>query len=122
MQSLTGFIDSLADPIAKTRLSPSKMSDALGMDVTRFAGMVGVHRNTVYNNPNSPALQDGMLMVNKVLSAAFELNGDIDKAVFWFKNHPIADFGHKTPMELVQAGKGEAVIAYITSLSGGASG
>lgn len=55
--------------------------------------------------------------VQRVLSAAYELNGDCDKTVAWFKDHPIADFDNLTAMHLVGAGKTQAVIDYLWSLS-----
>jgi hypothetical protein len=39
-----------------------------------------------------------------------------------FRNHPIADFGHLTPMPLVEQGKVQTVIDCIDPLSAGASG
>jgi hypothetical protein len=30
------------------------------------------------------------------LQAAADLRGDVDEALFWFKNHPIRDFDRKT--------------------------
>jgi len=81
-----------------------------------------VHRNTVSLTPTSPKLQDAMVDVVRVLSAAHELTDDIDRALFWFRNQPIADFDHFTPMQLVEQGKVQAVIDYIESISAGTSG
>jgi uncharacterized protein (DUF2384 family) len=60
--------------------------------------------------------------VVRVMSAAHALSGDINRALFWFRNHPIADLGHRTAMQLVEDGKAQTVIDYIESLSAGASG
>lgn len=68
-------------------------------------------------------LQDAMADVTRVLSAAHALaGGDIDRAMSWFRNQPIAEFDHLTPMQLVQQGKIQAVLDYIQSVSGGAAG
>ena len=32
----------------------------------------------------------------KVISATAELTGDLDKAIYWYRNEPIADYGHRT--------------------------
>lgn len=58
----------------------------------------------------------------RVLSAAQTLFGDIDRAQSWIRDQPIAAFGHLTAMQLVEQGKAQAVLDYIESISGGASG
>lgn len=37
----------------------------------------------------------------KVISAATELTGDVDKAIYWYRNEPIADYSHPTAADLV---------------------
>ncbi len=56
----------------------------------------------------------------KVITAAATLSGDIDKAIYWFRNEPIADYDHKTAAELVAQGHSEAVLAYLCDLENGA--
>jgi hypothetical protein len=58
----------------------------------------------------------------KVISAATELTGDIDKAIYWYRNEPITDYGHRAAAELVADGHAEAVLAYIRDLENGAHG
>ena len=53
---------------------------------------------------------------------AFSLAESPERALYWFRNHPIRDFDYKTPEVLVSEGKADAVIRYIQSLSAGASG
>lgn len=61
--------------------------------------------------------------IMRVLAAAYRVNeGDLERTVFWFINHPIAEFGHRTPTELLRDGKVEAVIKYLATLEGGATG
>lgn len=103
-------------------LSPERLADELELPLQRLASLAGVHRNTVSLAPTSLKLQNAMVDVVRVLSAAHALTGDIDRALFWFRNQPIADFDHFTPMQLVEQGKVQAVIDYIESISGGASG
>jgi uncharacterized protein (DUF2384 family) len=116
------FLESLKAPGSRTALSPDLMAEALELPAQDLASLARVHRNTLASTPTSPKLQSAMRDVVRVLSAAHALNGDIDRTLFWFRNHPIPDFGHRTPMQLVEAGKVQAVIDYIESLSGGASG
>ena len=58
----------------------------------------------------------------RVLSAAYSLNGDLGRALFWFRNQPIPEYAHLTAMQLVEQGKAQAVVDYIESISGGAAG
>ncbi len=58
----------------------------------------------------------------KAISAAAELSGDLQKAIYWYRNEPIADYGHHTAAELVADGEIEAVLAYIRDLENGALG
>jgi hypothetical protein len=58
----------------------------------------------------------------KVISAAAELTGALDKAIYWYRNDPIGDYCHKTAAELVAEGHVEAVLAYIRDLGNGARG
>lgn len=116
------FLESLKEPKAPRTLSPSRLAEALELPAQELAGLARVHRNTLQSAPASPKLQSAMRDIVRVLSAAHALNGDVDQSVFWFRNYPIADFGHRTPMQLVEMGKAQAVIDYIESLGAGASG
>ena len=115
------FLETLREPTRPT-LSPARMADALHMGVGELADLARVHRNTVTCNPESPQLQGAMRNIVKVLAAAYRVTEDRDRTVFWFVNHPIAVFGFQTPAELVRAGKTGAVIKYLASLEGGATG
>ena len=105
-------------------LSPAQarnLEKALGVKVANLAQLTGVHRNTL-RNPSSERLQGRMREMVKVISAATELTGDVDKAIYWYRNEPIADYGHRTAAELVADGKVEAVLAFIRDLENGARG
>jgi hypothetical protein len=116
------FLASLKAPGSRTSLSPEAMAQALELPLQKFASLARVHRNTLSATPVSPKLQEAMVDVVRVLSAAHALTGEIDRALFWFRNQPIAEFDHFTPMQLIEQGKVQAVIDYIDSISGGAVG
>nr|WP_246658543.1 hypothetical protein [Mesorhizobium sp. GR13] len=97
------------------------MSQALGVKVANLAQLTGVHRNTL-RNPASERLQGRMREMVKVISAATELTGDVDKAIYWYRNEPIGDYDHRTAAELVADGQVEAVLAFIRDLENGARG
>jgi hypothetical protein len=114
------FVDSLQEP-RTPYISPSRFSEVLGIKVIALAELTGVHRNTL-RNPSSERLQLKMREMIKVISAAAELTGDIQKAIYWYRNEPIADYNHHTAAELVAEGHVDAVLAYIRDLENGARG
>ena len=116
------FLVSLKATDSRTALSPERLAEELEVPIQKLASLARVHRNTVSFSPASPKLQEAMVDVVRVLSAAHALTGDIDRALFWFRNQPIADFDHFTPMQLVEQGKVQAVIDYIESISAGPAG
>lgn len=117
---VSSFVSSLQEP-RTPYISPSRFSKALGVQVTSLAELAGVHRNTL-RNPASERLQDKLREMIKAITAAATLTGDIDKALYWFRNEPIADYGHRTAAELVAEGHLEAVLAYLRDLGNGANG
>jgi hypothetical protein len=116
------FLTSLKVEGSRTVLSPERLAKALELPLQRLASLARVHRNTVAMAPSSPKLQDAISDVVRVLSAAYALTGNVDRALFWFRNEPIPDFDHLTAMQLVERGKVQAVIDYLESISAGASG
>jgi uncharacterized protein (DUF2384 family) len=117
---VSGFVDSLQEP-RTPYISPQRLSKALGVKVASLAELTGVHRNTL-RNPSSERLQGRMREMVKVITAATELTGDLDKAIYWYRNEPIADYSHRTAAELVSEGHAEAVLAYLRDLENGARG
>lgn len=118
--TISGFIESLQEP-RTPYISPKRFSAALGVQVAGLANLAGVHRNTM-RNPASERLQDKLREMVRVISAAATLTGDVSKAIFWYRNEPIADYDHKTAAELVAEGHVEAVMAHLRDLENGASG
>jgi uncharacterized protein (DUF2384 family) len=117
---VSGFVQSLQEP-RTPYISPKRLSKALGVQVANLAQLTGVHRNTL-RNPSSERLQGRLREMVKVITAAATLTGDIDKAIYWFRNEPIVDYDHKTAAELVAQGHSEAVLAYLRDLENGARG
>ncbi|MGE0004366.1 MAG: hypothetical protein AB7S92_02135 [Parvibaculaceae bacterium] len=117
---VSGFVASLQEP-RTPYISPRRLSKALGVRVANLAELTGVHRNTL-RNPSSERLQSRMREMVKVISAAAELTGDLEKAIYWYRNEPIADYGHRTAAELVAEGQVEATLSYIRDLENGARG
>jgi DNA-binding XRE family transcriptional regulator len=102
-----------------SRLSAEGMARTLDLQQQELAHLAGVHRNTLRMHPESPKVQDTLRGLSRLLSAANEVQPDLDRAVFLIKNEPIAAFGHKTLMQLVQAGRTDDAIAYLESIGSG---
>jgi hypothetical protein len=120
ISAVSGFVESLQEP-HMPYISPKRFSAALGVQVASLAGLAGVHRNTL-RNPASERLQDKLREMVKVISAAATLTGDITKAIYWYRNEPIADYDHKTAAELVADGHVDAVMTHLRDLENGTSG
>jgi len=58
----------------------------------------------------------------RVIMAAGELTGDLQQAIYWFRNEPIATLRRQTAAELVAAGQADAVMAHLSELVDGANG
>jgi hypothetical protein len=117
---ISGFVESLQEP--KTPyISLERFSDALGVKRSSMAGITGVHRNTL-RNPASERLQDRLREMIRVITTTAALTGDVEKALYWFRNEPIVDYDHKTAAELVAEGHANAVLAYLRDLGNGANG
>jgi Protein of unknown function (DUF2384) len=116
------FVDQIRDP-RHSYLSPQRASKLLDMQIQEIARDAGVHRNAIARHPDSAALQRYLRDVARVIKAAADAaGGDLLKAVAWFKAEPIEEFDYKTPRELVAERKTDAVISYLISLQGGATG
>lgn len=118
---VSGFLDSIQEP-RTPYISPARFAARSGLQITTLARLAGVHRNTLRMNPGSEQLQSKLRQMIKVIAAAVELTGDVDKAIYWFRNEPIADYRHKTAAELIADGQIEAVLAYLDDLRNGAAG
>jgi hypothetical protein len=114
------FVESLQEP-RTPYISPKRLSAALGVQVANLAALSGVHRNTL-RNPGSERVQSKLREMVKAITAAAAVTDDIAKAIYWFRNEPIADYDHKTAAELVADGRLEAVLSYLRDLENGARG
>lgn len=103
-------------------LSATKIGEVMGFRVQDLAERAGVHRNTPTARPQAPQLQRYLQDVVRVITVATEMTGDEGRAAFLVRNEPLKAFGYKTADTLIQEGRADAVVAYLESLAGGASG
>ena len=103
-------------------LSPKRFSQAMHIDLQTLAEQAHVHRNTISRAPSSRGVQDFLREALRVIKAATDLNGDLNKALFWYRTEPLAVFGYKTAERLVSEGRTDDLLRYVTSLEAGATG
>jgi hypothetical protein len=117
------FIDFLKDPDTTAPvLSPRRFSLAMHMDLQTLAEQAHVHRNTISRAPASRGVQDFLREALRVIKAATDLNGDLNKALFWYRNEPLSVFGYRTAERLVSDGRTDDLLRYVASIGAGASG
>jgi len=118
------FIEDLRDPdLPGPVVSPRRFSEALHIDLQTLAEQAGVHRNTIARAPSSMTVQRFLRDALRVIKASADLaGGDLERALFWYRNEPLAPFGYKTAEQLVAAGRTEDVLRYTASLTAGAAG
>lgn len=122
-QNFDQFLDYLQDIETGTpSLSPRRYGQVLRLDMQTLAAQAHVHRNTISRAPDAESVQRYLRESVRVMRAAADVTGSVEKAIFWFKNNPLATFDYKTPQELVSEGRTEVLIRYIQSLQAGFAG
>jgi hypothetical protein len=101
-------------------VSPQRMSERLRLPLAELAKLVHVHRNTLAKHPASPTVQKNLEPVVRILAAAEELTGDAGRAIVWFRYQPIPGHAGRTPLQLVEEGHADAVLAHLEDLRDGA--
>ena len=103
-------------------LSPRRFSQAMHIDLQTLAEQAHVHRNTISRAPGSRGVQDFLRQAVRVIKAATDLNGNLHRALFWYRNEPLAAFAYSTPEQLVSEGRTDDLLRYVASLEAGAAG
>lgn len=122
-KNFEGFLEFLRDKGAGVAtLSPNRFSEVLNIDLQTLATQAHVHRNTIRRAPASESVQRFLREALRVIRAAADLNGDVNRAIFWYRVEPLSAFGYKTAEQLVTEGRTEDLLRYIESLEAGAAG
>lgn len=115
---LSAYLTDVTDP--RGVFLPQRISETLRVPMTRLAQIAKVHRNTLTQNPESPAVQERLGEVARIVATAADLlEGDSGRAVLWFRHQPLAGFDGQTAEELVAAGHADAVLAHLETLRDG---
>jgi hypothetical protein len=122
-KNFDGLMEFLRDQeIGAAVLSPKRFSEALSIDLQTLAAQAHVHRNTISRAPSSASVQSFLREALRVIRAATDLSGDVERTLFWYRNEPLQPFGYKTAEQLVSEGRTEDLLRYVASLQAGAAG
>jgi hypothetical protein len=120
-QNFDGFMNFLNSE-ASPSISPRRFGLVFRVDIQTLATQAHVHRNTVRLAPDTETIQSYLRESVRVIRAAADISGSIEKAIYWFKNHPLPTFDYKTAQDLVSEKRTEALVKYIQSLQAGYTG
>ena len=110
------------EELGNVALSPKRFSEVVSVDLQTLAAQAHVHRNTISRAPGSESVQRFLRQALRAIRAATDLSGDIERALFWYRNDPLPPFGYKTAEQLVSEGRTEDLLRYLQSLEAGAAG
>lgn len=100
------FLDDIRDG---DLIAPRRMADRLRLPLTRLSRLAHLNRNTMVTRSDSPAVQEKLGQIARIITRAADLAGDEDRAIIWFKHQPLTGWG-KTPEELVEDGLAREVL------------
>lgn len=89
----------------RAEISPERFAHAFEYDLLALERLAHVDQLHIKDWRMSPPLQNFMENALKVMGSATLLLTDMDEAKTWFKQHRFAEFGDKTPEQLVSDGQ-----------------
>lgn len=103
---LAAFLDDIRDG---DLIAPRRMAARLRLPMTRLSRLAHLNRNTMVSRPDSPAVQEKLGQIARIIARAADLSGDEGRAIIWFRHQPLPGWG-KTPEELVEDGMAQEVL------------
>lgn len=103
---LAAFLDDIRDG---DLIAPRRMAERLRLPMTRLSKLAHLNRNTMVTRPGSPAVQEKLGQIARIIARAADLAGDEGRAIIWFKHQPLPGWG-KTAEELVEDGFAQDVL------------
>ncbi|MER9255821.1 MbcA/ParS/Xre antitoxin family protein [Mesorhizobium sp. M0598] len=100
-------------------LSPRRVAELLGVNMTELARLTGLARNTLAAKPGARMVDAALSPIVRILAMAGEMAGDEHRAAIWFKHQPIPGWAGKTAYDLVREGKTDKVLAYLEAVRSG---
>jgi hypothetical protein len=116
------FVEFLHEGLGWEFFSPQRFMEAMGIDLQTLAMWAHVRPGEIDLELTSKGICQFLSDSLRVLHAAFEVTGNVEKTIEWYKNSPLLPFDRKAPRELVAEGRAVALLGYIKSLSAGFTG
>ncbi|WP_230947992.1 DUF2384 domain-containing protein [Burkholderia territorii] len=107
-----------AAPIVSAR----RFAAALCIDMQTLARLAHVHRNTLRRLTGSESVQNYLREALRIIQAATDVSGNLESALFWYRNEPLPVFDYKTAEQLVSEGSTDDLLRYVISHEAGAAG
>ena len=112
---LAAFLDDVREG---DLIAPQRMATRLRVPLTRLSKLAHLNRNTMMTRPDSPAVQEKLGEIARIIARAADLSGDEGRALIWFKYQPLPGWG-KTAEELVENGHAGAVLEDLERMNAG---
>lgn len=117
------FVLGLLEPEFAPMLSPTQYIRLLGMDAESLARNARVSVSAITMTPGAARIQSHIRENLRVIRAAYDVSdGDLPKALYWFRTEQLPPFSQKTAEQAVAAGRADDVIRLISSFYAGAAG
>lgn len=103
---LAAFLDDIREG---DLIAPRRMAERLRLPMTQLSKLAHLNRNTMISRPGSPAVQEKLGQIARIITRAADLAGDEGRAIIWFRHQPLTGWG-KTAEELVEEGMAQEVL------------
>lgn len=103
---LAAFLDDIREG---DLIAPRRMAERLRLPMTQLSRLAHLNRNTMISRPGSPAVQEKLGQIARIITRAADLAGDEGRAIIWFRHQPLTGWG-KTAEELVEEGMAKEVL------------
>lgn len=118
-ETATPFVATLLEPTGV--LAPDRVAAAFSLTKFQLADILGLARETLYkpSRTNAPKTQARMREMLEIISFVEGWAGGKLQAMAWYRAHPIAAFGGRTPEALVKSGHASAMRDYLDHMAMG---
>ncbi len=102
-------------------VAPKELARILHITQRELANIAGLRRDAVSKRARvrSLATQKRLRETLEILNRVSAWCGGPGRALAWFRSQPLPSFGDQTAEDLLKAGRGDALRAYLTRVSQG---
>lgn len=100
------------------RIDAMKVADFLAVPLTQLAGALGAQYATVHKTPAGVGLQKNLRPIKRGIELVSRITRNAPEARMWL-NNPHPDLGGRTPLEVILAGKADALVTILENALAG---